>query len=228
MNIPNEQSLLHERLLRPLWLTVCACMLSVFGVYLWTPNIAPIAPAKASLLFEQESWKEPESAQSSDAFITKPLFLIGRRPPSIEGPAATEAAPVEIPVASVARIEGVTLLGIFSSAGVSGVILAETGVGRRRLVEGDSVQDWVLTGVESRAAIFSNGATSARLEMALLSEFRKPEKGERGSRVDDGDDLAGSPVEKPRSLPTFENIRQAKIRSADSELQAIEPAAEPK
>jgi hypothetical protein len=220
MTAHNEQSLLLDGLLRPLWVTVCVCMLSVFGVYLWTPDVAPIVPARASLVFEPESWEDPATVQSGDAFIAKPLFMTDRRPHYLNDlvSAATPSVVAQEDINVV--IEGVNLLGVFSSAGKAGVIVEEKDFGQSRLLKGEGLHGWTLIGVESRAAVFSDGRRTTRVNMAVVSQSQAP-----NSRTQTRDELlpdfaddaqTESSADKPKFVPTFDAIYQDKVRSEKS------------
>ena len=74
---------------------------------------------------------------------------------------------------AVQQITGATLLGVFASGDVSGVIVAEKGT-RRRLVEGELLQGWELTSVEPRGAVFTAGVRMARLDMQVLNNGPTP------------------------------------------------------
>ncbi|MDG2459515.1 MAG: hypothetical protein P8M73_01410 [Luminiphilus sp.] len=227
MIVSDAQPLSFERLLRPLWWAVGAGFLVVLGVSLWTPNVVPVMPGSAALAPEQTR-EAPVSAIASAAFVARPLFLPDRRPSSSEGDVARESVAVVTPDVSSARIDGVTLLGVFASAGVSGVIVAEKGAGKRRLSEGDTLQGWVLAEVEPRSAVFSDGNRTARLDMALLSDLPAlaSVRDRTHAPVGDSNVDGQAPEGKPDFVPTFDAMYQSRARSGQPTPEGVESASD--
>ena len=127
---------------------------------------------------------EPDSVGSSDGFVDRPLFLISRRPAASLAEAPELAQPQTVYEDAAEQIEGVTLLGIFSSGDASGVIVSEKGVGHRRIFEGDQLQGWELVGVEPRGAVFSGGGGFARLDMQIVSKVPGSDQAQHRQRSD--------------------------------------------
>jgi len=221
---PAQPASILDRALKPVWFATCAGILSVFIFSLWTPTVDPVMPGGAVLPSAAERFETTGLPQSLNGFVERPLFLPDRRPSATEVPALGQTVVQVTPAEAAREIEGVTLLGVFSSSDASGLILSERGLGKRRLVEGETLQGWTLVGIESRAAIFSDGARTERLEMELMSNLSAPAAAMDGNAgLKDG---AESIVSEESSesggtddyVPTFENQYESRKRqSAQSE-----------
>jgi hypothetical protein len=229
MKAINSQPPSLEWLLRLLWSAVGAGALILMGVTIWTPNVSPVMPSRAALAQEKVGFEVTNAVQSEGAFVARPLFLSDRRPGASGMSALVESVPVAPSDEKPRRVEGVTLLGVFSSDGVAGVIVAEKGAGQRRIFEGDTLQGWTLVDVEPRAAVFSDGDRTARVDMTLLSGLPAPtSSGEaRDNAVAaEGGSSATAPEETPSFVPTFDNMYKSKARSAESKRQSDEVGAQ--
>lgn len=218
MTVPGEKPLWFDRLIRPMWLAVGAGALVVLAVSVWTPEVMPVVPESAALAPETNASVAPELGEAAVDFVERPLFLATRRPiASVElGPA--EKAPAQIPDNTAQKISGVSLLGVFSSEGIQGVILSEQGGGNRRLFEGERLQGWVLANVEPRSAVFRNGNRVARVDMAVISDLPPPASVRKESEA--GSQGKSAAVdEKPSYVPTFDNMYRDKARSLESQAQ---------
>ena len=166
------------------------------------------------------------SVGSSDGFVNRPLFLSSRRPVVSPEEAPELAQPEVVNADVVERIEGVTLLGIFSSADASGVIVSEKGVGQRRIFEGDQLQGWELVSVEPRGAVFSGGGRTARLDMQIVSKVAgspvrgKLDNNRTGLGAEPTAETAGTVEEAPSFVPSFENMYQSRAASARDKAEA--------
>ena len=145
-------------------------------LYLTLPGSPqPISPAPS--LFAPVSVQQALLASrpelSSTDFIFRPLFALKREPPVMplvedkEDASVDELASGEI----VGGIDGVSLLGIFGSGEVAGVIIRLDNGGRQRLPVGESVKGWTLQSLGSRRATLE-AATGQRavLEMAFATD----------------------------------------------------------
>lgn len=221
----NSQPPSLARMLRLLWSAVGAGALILMGVSLWTPKVSPVMPSRAALAQEKVGFEMTDITQSEGAFVARPLFLSNRRPGAPGMSTVVEPMPVAPSDEKPGRIEDVSLLGVFSSDGVAGVIVAEKGVGPRRIFEGDTLQGWILVDVEPRAAVFSDGDRTARVDMTLLPGLPAPTSSREASgpaRMAEGGSNAAAPEEKPSFVPTFDNMYQSKARSAESKLKPDE------
>lgn len=135
----------------------------------------PIAPASAlfaEISVEQDlSTSRPEL--SSSDFSLRPVFAIQRVPPPPpvidveQDEDADEIGAEEV----VGSIDGVSLLGIFGSGEVSGVIIRLDNGDRQRLSVGESIKGWTLQSLGPRSAMLQSGAgQSIVLEMAFATD----------------------------------------------------------
>tara|TARA_B100001057_G_scaffold398306_2_gene408810 strand:- start:105 stop:632 length:528 start_codon:yes stop_codon:yes gene_type:complete len=170
MNALDDHSLWADKILKPAWATVSAGVTLLVIMSFWTPDVEPIMPERAALADDTLALGQPDSAGSSDGFASRPLFLSGRRPIALLEGTSELAQPEAVNEDVGEQIEGVTLLGIFSSGDASGVIVSEKGLGQRRIFEGEQLQGWELVGVKPREAVFSGGGKTARLDMRIVSE----------------------------------------------------------
>ena len=134
----------------------------------------PISPAES--LFAPVSVEQALLASrpelSSFDFIFRPVFAIKRVPPAIPVVADVQDESVdELPLDEVVEgIDGVSLLGIFGSGDVAGVIIRLDNGERQRLSVGESVKGWTLQSLESRRAMLQAAAGQrAVLEMAFAT-----------------------------------------------------------
>jgi hypothetical protein len=135
----------------------------------------PIGPAKS--LFAPVSVDQALSSSrpvlSSFDFIFRPLFAIKRVPPEmplVDGQQDTSID--ELPSEEVVTgIDGVSLLGIFGSGEVAGVIIRLDNGERQRLPVGESVKGWTLQSLGSRRAMLrAMNGQQAVLEMAFATD----------------------------------------------------------
>ena len=137
------------------------------ALFLVTPKVEPFPPSELTMLSEAPS--QPAEADDSLDFIFRPLFLKDRRSPEPVLEAETRKALP--PAMEVESLEGVTLLGIFSSGESAGIIILREGE-RQRIYAGEAVMGWTLTDVHSRTAFFNNDAGGvAELSLALASSL---------------------------------------------------------
>ena len=146
----------------------------VYFVLAGTPH--PMAPA--SSLFAPVSVQtvlaDSRPALSSADFSLRPVFAIKRVPPLPQQmgdeseKASAEVAPNDEIVGS---IDEISLLGIFDSREVAGVIVRLDNGERQRLPVGASVKGWTLRSLEPRGALFE-AATGQRalLQMAFSTD----------------------------------------------------------
>ena len=139
-----------------------------------TPH--PMAPA--SSLFAPVSVQtvlaDSRPALSSAYFSLRPVFAIKRVPPppqQVSEEAEKASAEVAPNVEIVGSIDEISLLGIFDSREVAGVIVSLDNGERQRLPVGASVQGWTLRSLEPRGALFE-AATGKRalLQMAFSTD----------------------------------------------------------
>lgn len=133
----------------------------------------PDAKLPASSLFftpDMSAWDEMPQDASTEDFEERPLFSESRRPfvPTAQEPVATEGVPKPMPRQT---LRGWSLLGIFNSGEVEGVIVRQKDGTRRRVLVGDAAGGWRLLSVEPRRVVFRNERSKdeAELTMALDS-----------------------------------------------------------
>jgi hypothetical protein len=146
----------------------------VYLVLAGTPH--PMAPA--SSLFAPVSVQtvlaNSRPVLSSADFSLRPLFAVKRVPPPPQQ-LGEEAEKVSAEVAPndeiVGSIDGMSLLGIFGSREVAGVIIRLDNGERQRLPVGESVKGWTLRSLEPRGALLE-AATGQRalLQMAFSTD----------------------------------------------------------
>ena len=139
-----------------------------------TPH--PMAPA--SSLFAPVSVQtvlaDSRPVLSSADFSLRPVFAI-KRVPSPPQQLGDDAEKVSAEVAPndeiVGSIDGMSLLGIFGSREVAGVIIRLDNGERQRLPVGESVKGWTLRSLEPRGALLE-AATGQRalLQMAFSTD----------------------------------------------------------
>ena len=138
-----------------------------------TPH--PMAPA--SSLFEPVSVQtvlaNSRPALSSSDFSLRPVFAMKRLPPPQQPGDEAEKASAEVAPSDevVGSIDGMSLLGIFGSREVAGVIIRFDNGERQRVPVGESVEGWTLRSLEPRGALLE-AATGQRalLQMAFSTD----------------------------------------------------------
>ena len=135
----------------------------------------PISPAQS--LFAPVSVEQALLASrpelSSFDFIFRPVFAIKRAPPVMPVVADQQDESVdEPPLGEVMEgIDGVSLLGIFGSGEVAGVIIRLDSGERKRLPVGEAVKGWTLQSLGSRSAmLIAATGQQAVLEMAFATD----------------------------------------------------------
>lgn len=134
----------------------------------------PIAPAKSLFapVSVEQTLSSSRPALSSFDFIFRPVFAIKRVPPEMPVVEGQQATIIDEPPLDevVEGIDGVSLLGIFGSGEVAGVIIRLDNGERQRLSVGESVEGWTLQSLGSRRAML-RAATGQRaaLEMAFAT-----------------------------------------------------------
>ncbi|MDB2644862.1 hypothetical protein N9Y37_10450 [Luminiphilus sp.] len=135
----------------------------------------PISPAQS--LFAPVSVEQALLASrpelSSFDFIFRPVFALKRVPPVMPALADQQDSSVdESPLDEVVEgIDGVSLLGIFGSGEVAGVIIRLDNGVRKRLPVGEAVKGWTLKSLGSRRAMLSAATgQQAVLEMAFATD----------------------------------------------------------
>ena len=202
----------------------------VYFVLAGTPH--PMAPA--SSLFApvsvQTALADSRPVLSSADFSLRPVFAIKRAPPSPQQSgeeaekASAEVAPNDEIVGS---IDGISLLGIFDSREVAGVIVRLDNGERQRLPVGASVQGWTLRSLEPRGALFE-AATGQRalLQMAFSTDqsveaYPAPavppaQSAASEQPVGSSSDSAAMDAEAPPKTMTFGDVYRGRRKANES------------
>ena len=214
-----------DRSLRILWVLVAAGGLGLVALYSWSPEVAPMLPGELSRPDLSRLMSDAADGDAGDEFVSRPLFVHGRRPlVAVTAPVAKVVKEQSSVAAKV--LENVTLLGVFSSGESRGVIILESGVDRRRMLVGEQTGDWTLLSVEPRAAVFKSGSAESRVEMGLVAIGQRSGGITVSAQTQQDSNLPaseGDPEKTKAWVPTFENIRQRKLQNRSkpaSELSA--------
>jgi hypothetical protein len=218
-----------DRYLRILWALVAAGGLGLVALYSWSPEVAPMLPGHLSRPDLSRSMADAEDGDAGDEFVSRPLFVQGRRPlAAVTAPVAKVVKNEPLPPPKV--LENVKLLGVFSSGDAKGVILQENGGDRRRLLVGDTTGAWTLTAVEPRGAVFKSGGVESRLAMGLLAAGLPAVRRAPNAPVtpEGGADAAKEEGAEPAKswTPSFSNIyeKRRQRKSAPDEAGAAADA----
>ena len=202
----------------------------VYFVLAGTPH--PMAPA--SSLFAPVSVQtvlaDSRPALSSADFSLRPVFAIKRVPPAPQQvseeaeKASAEVAPNDEIVGS---IDEISLLGIFDSREVAGVIVRLDNGERQRLPVGESVLGWTLRSLEPRGALFE-AATGQRalLQMAFSTDqsveaYPAPavppaQSAASEQPVGSSSDSAAMDAEAPPKTMTFGDVYRGRRKANES------------
>ena len=151
-------------------------LLLALAYFLLAGTPQPIAPASSlfAAVSVESALADSRPALSSSDFSLRPVFAIKRIPPSPPQPVTDEEEKTSVEAVLqdeiVGSIDGVSLLGIFGSGEVAGVIIRLDNGERQRLSVGEAVEGWTLRSLESRGALLQ-AATGQRalLEMAFAT-----------------------------------------------------------
>lgn len=193
------------------------------GLSLVSPNVEPLAPTGVWSSDYTAEMSQPGDLESENEFVTRPL-LVSNRQPWLGQPGVNlinEDVTAE-PVSEQREIKDLRLLGVFASGDAQGVIVKNAQGQRRRLLVGDKENDWTLVAVEPRSALFRDGSSEGRLNLAVASSLASgASNAVSGDAVDVGNDgeqegeVGGSEQEagEPASfVPTFEQMYREKAR----------------
>ena len=123
--------------------------------HFFTPHIEPLYPAELSQQGVGEAPPDWPTSAAKD-FILRPLFSAARRP---EAPITIEeVATPPIEAIEAVSLEGISLLGVFSSSGKGGAILELEDSTRTRLYVGEQLNGWTLTDTHLRTATFTSSS----------------------------------------------------------------------
>lgn len=219
--------------LRAVWALAAAGGLGLLVLYLWSPDIAPLLPGEMGRPGQSVMLEDVSDADQLDDFVSRPLFMSSRRPVvAVKTPEKTVVNEKPAPPPQV--LEGVKLLGVFSSGDSRGVILQENGGDRRRLLVGDKTGAWTLTAVEPREAIFESGGIESRVALGLLATglpkvrlyAETPVMQEEGAEVAKEDRVEQAKTWTPTFSNLYDKRRQRRVAADDARADAHEPNTE--
>ena len=180
----------------------------------------PISPAKS--LFAPVSVEQALLASrpelSSFDFIFRPVFATKRVPPAPPAPPVVgdeQDASVDESIVNqvVEGIDGVSLLGIFGSGEVAGVIIRLDNGERQRLPVGETVKGWTLQSLESRRAmLIAATGQQAVLEMAFATDQTPPEVATDVTEkavVSSSDSAEGQPAQQDSTADVAESVPES-------------------
>lgn len=212
-----------DRNVKVTWGAVLFGAVVLLGISSLPPDVDPLMPHNSPVVIEPSIYSAKGPSGSAGGFVERPLFVTDRRPASL---AVTVVADTVAEMSSSTTLEEMTdvvLLGVFSSNSSSGVIVSEKGSGKRRLYEGESLQGWSLVAVEPRAALFSDGVRTERLDMKLLSNLPSlrvidAPSDWAESPNDASEAQAGEqPREKVNYTPSFDNQFDGRVSTNSSQ-----------
>lgn len=232
MGAAEDKSLLNT-LLKTVWSAVAiGCVLALWAA-VSRPAITPLMPAQSGLAPNDIDSPSAVLGHGSRDFVARPLFLEGRRPLAIAANAPVAAVPNSEEPEPAKPITGVALLGIFSSSGSTGIIVSDKRDGQYRLFQGEKLGDWTLTAIEPRAAVFTDGQSTTRLEMKLLSELPTPvvvdTSGDESGSEDGVNRAASVAASKGETrVLSFDNLYRPKAdpRAATGQSESIQQSAD--
>lgn len=146
-----------------LWITPTG---GLRGVH-WEPP-APLLPELSSpaAVNLQEAGKTAD-AREFQAILDRPIFSPDRRPPPVVTEPTVAAAPPPDP------LEKVRILGVFAGAAGTGVIAQVDGK-PHRLMQGEAIGAWNLTGVAGSDVTFRKGGETRVLSLVKPQKPAKP------------------------------------------------------
>lgn len=163
------------RRLKPIGVACLAALASLVVNGFWLPTVKPIMPAELSSTNGGSLGDQSRGGEDSLDFIFRPLFLADRRPPERVVDAPTSADNEVVVPADTPALDSYTLVGIFSSGDLAGVILKDAQEQQFRLYTGESLEGWRLTGTALRAATFKDSAgLTGTLELSVASSLPAP------------------------------------------------------
>lgn len=132
-----------------------------------------LAPAPGTLTAVSLEVPDAPSGALEGEMVTRPLFWSSRRPPVVE---AAVVEPEAQPVSGADALDQARLLGILASGDRTGAILA-VGEQRMRLMQGESLEGWVLESLDGTRAVFvrEDGAQQPVYLTLEHAQVRRPE-----------------------------------------------------
>lgn len=170
MNEGLNSEAMFARSLRGLMILMALMMAWLLLSLVWVPQVASVAPPVELLTTRSHTdtaVSSPVSTPTYD-FVDRPLFLAGRRPVVNEPLDDVQSEPL---TTEVVTLDGFSLMGVFSSGGVEGVMLKSEQGESLRLYLGQDLEGLQLTQVESRGALFSAPEKSGRPDVRLAMEL---------------------------------------------------------
>lgn len=234
----SQPRFLDDSALAKVWIGVAFGAVVLIAHSFWTPEVEPMRPRELALdTSDKETFNDARSGENLD-FIFRPLFWSSRRPTNVTEAPTDEVIFQPTETVASASLEGVTLLGVFSSNSKRGAIFSSRTDGARRLYVGESLQGWRLERAELRSAILTNGdGALAELELAVASSLPLPEAvanrsdTSQGGSADapDGSQMAKNsvaseskrePADSPMTFEAIADRKRLEAEAADAEKAA--------
>lgn len=152
------------------WGAVCLLVLLYPVVMLLTPNVEPLLPGDMNL--GDMGIQDPVPNATSFDFVSRPLFIRGRKPPEEDQGKIAVGETVEEIKTPLNPLEEFQLLGVFATDDAAGVIIMDASGERSRVKVGQNTGDLTLEEVAERSAVFS-AASGERflLEMTVITSL---------------------------------------------------------
>ena len=165
-NRPSREQWLHQALVT-LWIVVILGYAINAAALLFWPKVESVSPDLAiNSSLGDSAVVAQQAALSGRAFVDRPLFLPGRR--SRAALDSNLAIPQEAEAVGAGALEGIELVGLFSSETELGVILLDETRSSIRLRRGQAFKGWTLVEVDPHAAFFES-ASGGRMKMGLAA-----------------------------------------------------------
>ena len=205
-----------QKFLRATMILLGMALLWLVLTFAWVPEIDSMRPPQALLEYPTavSSQYDQQPVTGTYDFVDRPLFLTGRRP--VIAAETSDEPEREQQATEVLSLDGFSLLGVFSSQGIGGVMLKSDDGDSLRLYVGQELEGMTLAGVESRSALFTALERSGRPDVRLAMELGSipmPAGGPSRAAVADG-----AKPDQPQSNPlTFAAMDSAnKDRSSEA------------
>lgn len=212
MQLDVREPLWFERHVRLIWLAVAGCAALGAAYLLWPTAIKPVYPSELKPVGDRDE-KVPAVREANLDFILRPIFVKARKPVPKPEETTAEETLVQPDLAVTDALDGLVLLGVFSSGDVSGAIL-DVGDGQReRVYQGESLQGWRLRAIEVRSAIFESAqGEMAMLKLAVASSLPAPASAPVAPT--NGDSLKADFEDIPDGIISFESMAEQRKKRA--------------
>ena len=152
------------------WAAVCFLALLYPVVMLWTPTVGPLLPGDMNL--GEMGVQGPVPNATSFDFVSRPLFLKGRKPPEPSEAVAASDQAESVAKAPLNPLKDFQLLGVFATDEAAGVIIRDAENKRARVKVGQKTGGLTLEEVAERSAVLvASSGERFLLEMAVITNL---------------------------------------------------------